>query len=157
MSSNAIVLSIRPQYAKKIFEGIKTVELRRTCPKHIRKGTLVLIYVSSPVQSLAGAFKIEEIVKKPLGVLWDLVKDYAGIGKEDFDEYFQDINTGIGIFFKEVWFLNEPIKIQDWAEQGISFQPPQGFRYATIDELASPQIAELVEDNELILQSSLLR
>jgi len=157
MSSNAIVLSVRPQYAKKIFEGTKTVELRRTRPKHIKKGALVLIYISSPVQSLAGAFKVEEVLKKPLEELWDLVKDNAGVSKEEFDQYFQDIDTGIGIFFNEVWSLDEPIKIQDWAEQGISFQPPQGFRYATVDELASPQIAELVEDYEVIVQNSFLK
>jgi len=154
MSSNAIVLSVRPQYAEKIFEGTKTVELRRIRPKHVRKGALVLIYVSSPVRSLAGAFKVEAMVEKPLGELWNLVKDNAGVTKKEFDEYFQDVDTGIGIFFNEVWSLDEPIKIQDWAEQGISFQPPQGFRYATVDELTSPQIAELVDDYEVIVQNS---
>ncbi len=51
MSSNAIVLSIRPQYAEKIFEGTKRVELRRIRPKQIKNGNLALIYVSSPSQS----------------------------------------------------------------------------------------------------------
>lgn len=157
MSSNAIVLSVRPQYAEKIFEGTKTVELRRIRPKYVRKGALVLIYVSSPVQSLAGAFKVEEIIAKPLGELWNLVQDKAGVTKKEFDEYFQGVDTGIGIFFNEVWSLDEPIKIRDWVEQGISFQPPQGFRYATIDELSSPQIAELVEDYEVIVQNSFLK
>ena len=89
--------------------------------------------------------------------MWNLVQNNAGVTRKEFDEYFQGIGTGIGIFFDEVWSLNEPIKIQDWAEQGISFQPPQGFRYATVDELASPRIAELVEDYGVIVQNSFLK
>ncbi len=154
MSSNAIVLSIRPQYAEKIFEGSKKVELRRIRPKQIQKGDLVLIYVSSPLQSLAGAFKVDEITKKPLVELWGLVRDIAGLTKEEFYSYYQGVNTGVGIFFSQVWSLREPIKIQDWQEQGISFHPPQGFRYATADELASLQVAELGEDFEIVEQKS---
>lgn len=150
MHSNAIVLSVRPQYAAKIFEGEKTVELRRVRPKKIKKGVLVLVYVSSPVQSLVGAFKVENIIEKSVEELWDLVQDRAGITKKEFDNYFQGVATGVGIFFNELWLLDEPIKIRDLAEQGINFQPPQGFRYATIDELAAPQIAELVEEKEQI-------
>jgi predicted transcriptional regulator len=155
MSSNAIVLSIRPQYAKKIFDGSKKVELRRIRPKQIRKGSLVFIYASSPAQSLVGAFKVDEIVEKPLSELWSLVQDIAGVAKKEFYDYYQGVNTGIGIFFSEVWSLREPIKIQDWQEQGIHFNPPQGFRYATAEELASLQVAELGEDFEIAEQSSL--
>lgn len=154
MSSNAIVLSIRPQYAKKIFEGTKNVELRRIRPKHIKKSDLVLIYISSPVQSLAGAFKVEQVIEKPLFELWEMVQNSAGITKEEFDDYYQGATTGVGIFFNEVWPLDDPIKIEDWQEQGISFQPPQSFRYATADELASPKIAELVGDYEAVMQES---
>ena len=154
MSSNAIVLSIRPQYAEKIFEGSKKVELRRIRPKQIRKGYLVLIYVSSPIQSLVGAFKVDEIIEKPLSELWSLVQDIAGVTKKEFYNYYQGVDTGIGIFFSKVWSLREPIKIQDWQEQGISFHPPQGFRYATADELASLQVAELVEGFEIVEQRS---
>lgn len=155
MSSNAIVLAVRPQYAKKIFEGSKRVELRRIRPKQIKKGDLVLIYISSPIQSLAGAFKVDEIVEKNLLELWELVEDKAGITQKEFCEYYEGVDTGIGIFFDKVWSLPKPIKIRDLHEQGIDFQPPQGFRYATADELTSPQFAELVGGVELIVQDSL--
>ena len=154
MSSNAIVLAIRPQYAQKIFEGSKKVELRRVRPKHIKKGDLVLIYISSPIQSLAGAFKVDEIIEKSLSELWELVKDKAGVSQEEFDTYYEGVDIGIGIVFNEVWSLPEPLKIQDLQEQGVDFQPPQSFRYATSDELASPQFAELVGEIEIVIQDS---
>ena len=41
MPGNAIFMSIRPQYANKIFDGIKTVELRRVRPKYIARKALI--------------------------------------------------------------------------------------------------------------------
>jgi predicted transcriptional regulator len=155
MLANAIVLSIRPYYAEKIFQQIKTVELRRVRPKYLKPSSLALIYVSSPVQSLAGAFKVDFVLEKPLDELWAEVQEKAGVTKQEFDDYFQGVETGIGIFFTEVWTFENPIKVQDWAEQGIDFRPPQGFRYATEDELTSPQIAELVDYQEYALQDKL--
>jgi predicted transcriptional regulator len=157
MPSNAIVLSVRPQFAEKIFRGTKTVELRRIGPKHIKKGYLVLVYVSSPIRSLIGAFKVEKIIKKSLKELWDLTQNSAGVTKKEFDDYFLGVDIGIGIFFNEFWPLTEPVKIQDWVEHGINFLPPQSFRYVTKDELASPLIAELVDDFDTLIQSSFLK
>ena len=156
MSGNAIFLSIRPQYADKIFEGAKTVELRRIRPKHIRKGTLVLVYVPSPVQSLIGAFKVNRVVEESPQKLWEMVHDEAGVTREEFDTYYDGVSIGVGIFLGEVWRLPEPIELQDLKEQMIGFQPPQGFRYATPSELASSRLAELVEGIEIIVQDSFL-
>ena len=155
MSSNVIFLSIRPQHVDKIFEGAKTVELRRVRPKHLRKGALVLVYVPSPIQSLIGAFKVDRVVEESLQKLWEMVHDKAGITREEFDAYYDGVSMGVGIFFSEVWHLSEPIELRDLKEQ-TGFQPPQGFRYATRSELASPRLAELVEDMEIIVQSSFL-
>ncbi|MBX2999273.1 MAG: ASCH domain-containing protein [Caldilineaceae bacterium] len=156
MSSNAIVLSIRPHYVDMIFNRTKTVELRRSRPKRVVQGSLVLVYASSPIRSLVGAFKIAKIVEKPLGELWELVKDTAGVTKEEYLEYFQGLDSGVGIFLDDVWLLDAPINLDDWAEQGISFHPPQSFRYATDDELATPQIAELVDGYQASIQYRLL-
>lgn len=154
MPRNAILLSIRPQYADKIFQGTKTVELRRIRPKHIKKGVLVLMYVSSPMQSLAGAFKVDQVIEEPLSELWKRVHHKAGVTREEFDAYYNGVVSGVGIFFTEVWSFPDPIKLEDLQEQITGFQPPQGFRYATQHELASPQIAKFMEDTQPIVQSS---
>lgn len=153
--ANAIFLSIRSQHVSKIFEGAKTVELRRVRPKHIAKGALVLIYVPLPVQSLVGAFKVDRVVEMPLRELWEAVHVRAGITREEFDIYYEGVATGVAIFFNEVWNLPEPIELQDLKEE-VGFQPPQGFRYVTASELASPQLADLVAETEAVVQSSFL-
>jgi predicted transcriptional regulator len=155
MPANAIFLSIRSQFVSKIFEGTKTVELRRIRPKHIAKGTLILIYVPSPIQSLVGAFKVDRVVELPPGELWKVVHDRAGVSRKEFDAYYEGTPTGVAIFFSDVWNLPEPIELQDLKEN-VGFQPPQGFRYATADELSSPQLAELVGGTETVIQSSFL-
>lgn len=136
MSSNVLLLSIRPKYAEKIFEHTKTVELRRVRPKHLKKGDLVLIYVSSPVKALAGGFKVDCVVEKPLKDLWQMVQKKAGVTRQEFDTYYDGVSVGVGIFFKNknVVKLSEPIKLDILKEQ--RFYPPQGFRYATASEAA---------------------
>ena len=156
MPGNAIFLSIRPQYADKIFVGTKTVELRRVRPKHIGEGALVLIYVPSPIKSLVGAFKVDRVVEESLQRLWEMVHDRAGVTREEFDAYYDEVSIGVGIFFSKIWRLPEPIELEDLKEQTIDFQPPQGFRYATRSELALPRLAELVKDIGITVQSSFL-
>ncbi|MHC1623025.1 MAG: ASCH domain-containing protein [Candidatus Methanospirareceae archaeon] len=156
MPSNAIFLSVRPQYASRIFEGSKTVELRRVRPRYIARGALVLIYVPSPVKSLVGAFKIDQVVEKPLEELWEIVHDRAGVTREEFDAYYAGVSKGIAIFFRQVWSLPKPIELEDLKERMVGFHPPQGFRYATASELASPELARLVENTEIAVQRSLL-
>lgn len=137
MSEKAILLSIRPQYADKIFEGNKTVELRRVCPKYIKRGSLVLIYVASPIKSLAGAFEVDRVVEEPLEKLWRMVHDRAGVTRQEFEAYYNGVCKGTGIFFSKVSPLPEPIKLKDLRGQMKNFHPPQGFRYATSGEMAS--------------------
>ena len=52
-----VLMSIRPIYAEAIFDGIKTVELRRRRPSFV-DGTRVLVYSSSPHQKLLGTFRL---------------------------------------------------------------------------------------------------
>ena len=156
MPGNAIFLSIRSQYVNRIFEGTKTVELRRVRPRYIAEGALALIYVPSPIKSLVGAFKVDLVVKKPLQELWEIVHDKAGVTRKEFDVYFDGVSIGVGIFFSNIRILPEPIELQNLRQQILGFHPPQGFRYATANELASPQLVEFVEVTGAVVQIPLL-
>lgn len=130
-------MSIRPHYANKIFEGTKTVELRRVKPKVIQEGDLIFIYVSSPVKSLVGAFSVALIMEKPLLTLWKNVKDSAGISRSEFFSYFQGVEKGVAIFIKDVWLLPKPIHLSDLRREVKGFYPPQNFRYTSIQQINS--------------------
>jgi predicted transcriptional regulator len=144
MARSAIILSIRPKHAAKIFSGLKTVELRRLRPKNLGNGTLALIYVSSPVRSLAGAFKVTRVIEKPLTDLWKMVQTKAGLTYREFKQYYYGVSRGTAIFFEKVWSFSEPLSLEDLRNELLTFLPPQAFRYVKVHELAAPRIAKLL-------------
>lgn len=139
MANGAILMSIRPQYAAKIFDGTKTVELRRIKPKSINNGDLVFVYVSTPVKSLMGAFTVSSVIEKPLASLWRRVKDHAGIKRNDFMNYFEGTESGVAIFIKDVWLLPRPIHLAELKKEMKGFYPPQSFRYTSIYQMENFQ------------------
>ena len=64
-----VLLSIKPEFAEKIFDGTKKFEFRKTIFKNnnVQK---VIVYASSPVQKVIGEFSIEDILNDDvLGIL----------------------------------------------------------------------------------------
>ena len=51
-----VVLSIKPEFANKIFDGSKKFEFRKVIFKNEKIKT-VIVYASSPVQKVIGGFK----------------------------------------------------------------------------------------------------
>lgn len=137
MASNAVLMSIRPRHANKIFERKKTVELRRIKPKALARGDLILVYVSSPVKSLVGAFKVASVIEKPLPSLWKLVKDCAGVSYAEFIDYFSGMKSGTAIFIEDVWMLPRSIHLSDLQKEAKGFHPPQNFHYTSIKHVNS--------------------
>ena len=91
MPSNILLLSIRPEYANKIFEGKKKVELRRVRTR-LKTGDLVIVYVSSPEKALVGSLEVERVITvenlpKEINNLWKQVKEQSGIKRKQFDKY----------------------------------------------------------------------
>ena len=58
-----VVLSIKPEFAFKIFDGTKKFEFRKAIFKNHKIKT-VIVYASSPVQQVIGEFEIEKIINK---------------------------------------------------------------------------------------------
>ena len=128
MSKNAVLLSIRPEYAKKIFDGTKTVELRRTCPR-VKEDDLVLVYVSSPVKALVGFLKVSHIIKETPEKLWLLVGSHAGVSKREFENYYSGASVGFGLYIDRVRRLKKPVSLEQLKARWPGFLAPQSYRY----------------------------
>lgn len=148
-SASIIVLSIHPVHGMNILKGDKKVELRRIQPKYLSPGSLVLLYASSPLKSLIGAFRVSSITKKPILELWEEVEDKACITLEEFNNYYSDIDSGIAIYFDETWEFPSPINL-DILRDEMDFQPPQSFRYATSDDMQLLQHSNISFDLDLL-------
>ncbi|OUD14288.1 ASCH domain-containing protein [Thioflexithrix psekupsensis] len=132
---NVLLLSIKPQYARKIFDGTKTVELRRIKPKHLNDGDLIWVYESAPVKALVGTFEVEKVIEESVGQLWKKVQKKSALSKQEYNSYFQGTSIGVAIFISRFWELTDPIPLESLRQESYSFTPPQSFRYVTGLEL----------------------
>ncbi len=135
MSVHSLLLSIRPKYAEQIFNGEKTVELRRVKPK-ISNGDTVLVYVSSPTKALLGAFEVDKVIESSPEHLWSKVSSIAGVTEEEFVSYYNGTEKAYGIFIKKSWHLEAPLALSNLKEKWENFHPPQSYRYISIKEAA---------------------
>jgi len=94
-----VLLSIKPQFAKLIFEGTKKFEFRKAIFKNNKIKT-VIVYASSPMQMVIGEFEIETIINEELTDLWELTKHHAGIDEDYFYQYFAQKKEGYAIQLK---------------------------------------------------------
>ena len=119
-----VVLSIKPEFANKIFDGTKKFEFRKSIFKNVNIKT-VLVYSSSPVQKVIGEFQIGEIIKQDLETLWELTKEFSGITEEYFYKYFEDREYGFAIQVKE----KTKFKTPKCLKEDYNMTPPQSFSY----------------------------
>jgi predicted transcriptional regulator len=154
MPINILLLSIKPEYANKIFEGLKTVELRRVRPR-LREDDIVIVYASCPEKALVGWFEVEEIIEEHPNKLWNKVENKAGINRKTFDTYYQGASLGYGIILKRTFPFEQPIDLEIIKQKWSEFRPPQSYHYLKPSELhilesiAECKIADLTEEARL--------
>lgn len=119
-----VLLSIKPEFAEKIFSGEKKFEFRRSIFKDKSIKT-VLVYASAPVQKVIGQFEIEQIVCQDLETLWTTTRDAAGITYEYFASYFQGKHKGFAIQIKS----HRRFKPAQCIKKDFNLIPPQSFVY----------------------------
>jgi len=119
-----VLLSIKPKFAEKIFDGTKKFEFR----KSIFKNTdikMVIVYASSPLQKVIGEFEIDSILNDQLPNLWEQTKQHAGIDEEYFYQYFSKRSSGYAIKIKKTKKYDTPLCLR----KHFNATPPQSFIY----------------------------
>ncbi len=87
----SILLSIKPEFAEKILRGEKRYEFRRKlCQKEVDK---IYIYETSPVKRVVGEAVVIEKLQGDKEMIWERTKDFAGVTREGFEQYFADMKT----------------------------------------------------------------
>jgi predicted transcriptional regulator len=119
-----VVLSIKPEFAFKIFDGTKKFEFRKAIFKNDKIKT-VIVYASSPVQQVIGEFEIEKIINKDLDTLWGLTQKFSGITEDYFYQYFANREDGYAIQIKKAIRYKQPKCLR----ADYNLLPPQSFAY----------------------------
>ena len=127
-SSRVCMISLRPEYAAKVFSGSKTVELRRVRP-NMSNGDILFIYTSAPVMALIGTVDVKGVVELDLQTLWRKYGEHTGISEEEFYEYYKGKETGVAILLGRIHEFDESVGLERLREDFGSFQPPQCYYY----------------------------
>jgi predicted transcriptional regulator len=121
----SVLLSIKPEFVEKIFNGLKKYEFRRVLFRS-KSVSRVVVYASSPLQRVVGEFEVGGIIALQTWKLWQLTKRHSGIKKDYFDDYFRGRETGFAIKIKCPQRYTMPISLQHLCHAA---RPPQSFMY----------------------------
>ena len=118
-----ILLSIKPEYVKKIFSGEKKYEYR----KHLSQKSTdkIIVYSTDPVQKIVGEIVVIGTLKMCPTRLWEQTKKDAGISREKFRKYFKGRKLAFAYQLGKTTKYETP---RDLSDYGIR-QAPQSFVY----------------------------
>lgn len=119
-----VLLSIKPEFADKIFDGTKKYEYRKSIFKRtdIRK---IIVYASSPIKKVIGEFTIEDILNDKVELIWENTALLSGITKKFYLTYFENKDKAYAIKIGHATRYNRARKLSDY---NIHFAP-QSFTY----------------------------
>ncbi len=122
-----ILLSIRPEYVKRILEGTKRYEYRKRIAQNLTE--TLLIYCTAPEMKIVAEVEVINTVSAPPSTLWEQTKQNAGISREKYREYFHGCKTAYAYELGNVEIFNPP---RNLAEYNVAV-PPQSFAYVDVE------------------------
>jgi predicted transcriptional regulator len=123
-----LIISVKPEYAVKIVNHQKTIELRKNVP-NVSNGDYVIIYATMPVKTVVGFAKVKRIIKTTPNQMWGENEARLGISKKAFEEYYANSDVSVGIEFNSITKLNVGFSLQEIKKFIPKFTPPQTYKY----------------------------
>lgn len=136
MSKDYLLLSIKGQWVKKILDGSKTCELRKTGFNWTV--SKLLVYETIPTSALIAEAQIDSVTTLSIDVLWDFIEqgELAQVSRQQFDDYYKGKSRGTAIVISSVKAI-KPIPLVKLKQVWHPWHPPQGFQYVTEAEYKS--------------------
>ena len=125
-----ILLSIKPEFVAKIFDGEKHFEFRKRKPK--KDFDKVIIYEWSPTQNIVGWFSVKGVIEGHPDEIWNNCKNVSGIENDRFFQYCNGNKIVYAFEIKESHKFDKPINP---FEVMPGFTPPQNFAYLESDSI----------------------
>ena len=120
------LISLKPKHAAHIFEGEKTVELRKRRP-NIKPGTRIWIYATSPTAAIKGYASLVQIQTGSPSLIWKTLGSRTGVSKDEFDLYFEACDVAHALVLTDVMEMKQALPLKRIRELVINFHPPQFF------------------------------
>ncbi|MFE4710848.1 ASCH domain-containing protein [Paenibacillus sp. NPDC056722] len=135
-----VLLSIKPEFVKKIFSEEKKYEYRKTIFK--KKVDTVIIYSTMPEGKIVGEFSIETILHDNPESIWEKTNVFSGITHSFFKEYFESKENAYAIKIGDIERYNKPIDPKNFD---FPFTAPQSFFYVDDDYRPIAQKVDFLE------------
>lgn len=121
-----VILSIKPEFVEEIILGKKKYEYRKSIFKR-KDISAVVVYATKPYGKIVGEFKIGNILVDEPRNIWEQTKEFSGITKTYFNNYFKGRKTGFAIQIKDFRKYEKPLDINEFDKKLKG--PPQSFCY----------------------------
>jgi len=123
----ALLMSLRPEFAALILQGRKTVELRRKFSKQY-EGATIVFYVTCPVKQFMFTAKIAKVDHSQKRHIWSMCQHECGISETVFDQYFAGIEYGYAIHLSDVKPIPNQLHLESAKRADPRLRPPQSFQ-----------------------------
>lgn len=122
-----LLLSMSPNFAFKVLEGKKTVELRRRFSKRWKRSRIA-IYATSPIQAIIGEATVEEVFEGPPEIIWTKYLNQIRCSKKEFDVYASGCSDLFAIQLTDVVSYPQPTKRERLSNfSGKRLVPPRSY------------------------------
>lgn len=119
-----IIISINPEHVNNIINGTKKYEYRtKAAKKDVNK---LIIYETMPIKKVVAEADIVEVLALDPITLWEETKEYSGITKKFFDEYFKNRKIAYAYKLGKIKVYEEPKSLNEFGLR----MAPQSFAYA---------------------------
>lgn len=122
-----VVVSVKPEYARAIAAGKKTVELRRRFP-NVQPGAWLILYATLPMGVIVGKALIEAVEHEAPSDIWARHGGAAQVSKGFFDQYYAGRTQGVAVRLG-AFIQFGPLSMAEVRAVLPDFRPPQSYRY----------------------------
>lgn len=119
----ALLISVKPRYARAILEGRKTVEVRRRFPE-VPPGTTVVLYSSSPERAVLGTVRLKQTSTVPSDRVWEMHSDAIGIAEDALGEYLDGAEASTLLEVEDPKTWARPVSLASLRTL-LGLEPPQ--------------------------------
>lgn len=137
------LISIKPDYVKKIFRGQKTAELR-TRPLNLEVGTRLWIYSTLPQGEIVGATQVEALFSGSPVDIWMKFSRQICISKEEFDTYVKNREKVYVVIIGCPNTLSKTPSLDHLRLVLNGFHPPQFFKRLTKEAALTQYLVSLL-------------
>lgn len=121
-----ILFAIKPYFVEKILNGEKRYEYRKRGIHNSKQVKFAFIYACSPLKKIVAAFPVNEILSDEPFKIWERTKNFSGLTKQEFNQYFQNKNKAYAFSIENLKIFNTSV---DPFEFNESFCPPRSFYF----------------------------